>query len=77
MVVIISQELGGHDPRWVAAPQQKKYILYVYILLLLTRQSKVLLEKLISSEPVKKFPAFYGTRRFITACTIAHHLSLS
>ena len=26
---------------------------------------------------VKQFPAFYGTRRFITAFTLAHHLSLS
>jgi hypothetical protein len=29
------------------------------------------------SEPVKKFPAFYGTRRYITALIKAHHLSLS
>jgi len=26
---------------------------------------------------IKKFPAFYGTPRFITALTSAHHLSLS
>jgi hypothetical protein len=26
--------------------------------------------------PVKKFPAIYGTRRFITAFTSARHLSL-
>jgi hypothetical protein len=30
-----------------------------------------------SSQPVKKFPAFYGTRRFITAFRRAHHLSRS
>ena len=35
------------------------------------------LEKLTCSHLVKKFPAFYGTRRFITAFTNAHHLSLS
>ena len=29
--------------------------------------SRVLLEKLTVSQLVKKFPAFYGTRRFITA----------
>ena len=28
-------------------------------------------------QPVKKFPAFYGTRRFITALTSVRHLSLS
>jgi len=26
---------------------------------------------------VKKFPTFYGTRKFITVLTSAHHLSLS
>ena len=29
---------------------------------------------LIGSQLVKKFPAFYGTRRFITAFTKARHL---
>ena len=37
----------------------------------------VLLEKLTVTQLVKKFPAFYGTRRFITAFTRARHLSLS
>jgi hypothetical protein len=44
---------------------------------LLTPWSRVLLEKLIVLQLVKKFPAFYGTRRFITAFITAHHLSLS
>ena len=35
------------------------------------------LEKLTGLQLVKKFPAFYGTRRFITAYTSARHLSLS
>ena len=35
------------------------------------------LEKLTGSQLVKKFPAFYGNRRFITAFTRARHLSLS
>ena len=39
--------------------------------------STVLLENLTVSQLVKKFPAFYGTRRFITAFAIAHHLFLS
>jgi len=39
--------------------------------------NKVLLEKLTVSQLVKKFPAFYGTRRFNTASTSARHLSLS
>ena len=33
--------------------------------------------KLTGFQVVKKFPAFYGTRRFITAFTSARHLSLS
>jgi len=43
----------------------------------LTPQSRVLLEKLTGPQLVKKFPAFYGTRRFITVFTRARHLSLS
>ena len=44
---------------------------------LLTPWSRALLEKLASLQLVKKFPAFYGTRRFLTAPTSARHLSLS
>ena len=43
----------------------------------LTAWSRVILEKLTGSQPVKEFPAFYGTRMFITAFTSARHLSLS
>ena len=44
---------------------------------LLTPWSRVHLEKLASLQLVKKFPAFYGTRRFLTELTSARHLSLS
>jgi len=43
----------------------------------LTPWSRVLLKKLTDSLLVKKFPAFCGNRRFITAFTNALHLSLS
>ena len=43
----------------------------------LTPWSTVLLEKLTGSQLVKKFNAFYGTRRLITAFTSARLLSLS
>ena len=43
---------------------------------LLTPWSTVL-QKLTGFQIVKKFPTFYGTRRFITAFTSACHLSLS
>jgi len=42
----------------------------------LNPRSIVLLEKLTGSQLVKKIPAFYGIRRFITACTSEHHLPL-
>ena len=38
---------------------------------------RALLEKLTSLQLVKKFPAFHGTRRFITALTSVRQLSLS
>ena len=44
---------------------------------LLTPWCRVLLEKLTGLQLVKKFPAFYGTRRFITTLTSVRHLSLS
>ena len=44
---------------------------------LLTPCSRALLEKLTGFQLVKKFPAFYGTRSFITAFTSVRHLSLS
>jgi len=44
---------------------------------LLAPWSRVLLEKLIGFQLTKKFSAFYGTKRFITAVTSASHLSLS
>ena len=44
---------------------------------LLTPWCRVLLEQLNGLQIVEKFPAFHGTRRFITALTSVHHLSLS
>ena len=44
---------------------------------LVTPRSRVLLKKLTSFQLVKKYPAFYGTRRFITAFTSSRHLFLS
>ena len=44
---------------------------------LLTPWCRVLPEQLTGLQLVKKFPAFHGTRRFITALTSIRHLSLS
>ena len=55
------------------------YVTYLLYLLtyLPTPCSRVLLEKLTGLQLVKKLPAFYGTRRFITIFTSARQLSLS
>jgi flagellar basal body-associated protein FliL len=52
-------------------------IIIIIIIIIITPASRVLLERLTGSQLVKKFPTFYGTRRFITAFTSARHLSLS
>ena len=44
---------------------------------LLTPWCRVLLEQLTGLQLVKKFPAFHGTQRFITALTSFRHMSLS
>ena len=51
--------------------QQQQFITY-----LLTPWCRVLLEKLNGLQLVKKFSAFHGTRRFITALTSVRRLSL-
>jgi hypothetical protein len=51
--------------------------LHYLLTYLLTPWSRVLLEKLTGLQLVKKFPAFYGTRRFTTALTSTRHLFLS
>jgi len=44
----------------------------------LTPWSRVLLEKLIVTQLVKRFLTFYGTQRFITVFTrVYHHCTLS
>jgi hypothetical protein len=48
----------------------------LHVTYLLTPLSRVL-EKLTGLQLAKKFPTFYGTRRFITAFKSAHYLSLT
>jgi len=56
-----------------------KYITYLltYLRAYLLHGAETFFEKLTGLQLFKKFPAFYGTRRFITAFTSARHLSLS
>jgi len=67
--------MGGHVNRNMQSGLQTQInCIYTY---LLTPWCRVLLEKLTGLQLVKKFPAFPGTRRFITAVTSIRHLSLS
>ena len=52
------------------------YLTYL-VTYLISPRCTVLLEQLTGLQLVKKFPAFHGTRRFITALTSVRHLSLS
>ena len=74
--------LPGFDPR-TAQPVASRYTdyatrptIYTYTYLL-TYQWCIVLQKLTGLKLVKKFPAFHGTRRFITALTSVRQLSLS
>ena len=57
--------IGSHYSAGHATVLQLTYVLTY----LLTPGCRVLLEKLTGLQVVKKFPAFHGTRRFITALT--------
>ena len=51
--------------------------LLTYLLTYLLHGAESFLLQLTGLQLVKKFPAFHGTRRFITAFTSVRHLSLS
>ena len=70
------QNLG--DSGMISLLQLYPKLQFTYLLTyLLTPWSKVVPEKLKGSHLVKKFLAFYRTRKFITAFTSTRHLSLS
>ena len=63
---------------FILSPLINQFIFSAYLLTyLLTPCRTVLLEKLTVPQLVKKFPAFYVNRWFITTFTTARHLSLS
>ena len=70
--------MGTRSRRWVSYLWYWRQMLVKTILTYwLTPWRIFLLEKLIGLQLVKKFPAFHGNRRFITALTSVRHLSLS
>ena len=52
-------------------------IIIIIIIIMIISWCRVLPAKLTGPQLVKKLPAFYVTRRFITPFTRAHHLSRS
>ena len=68
--------VGLHSPN-VFRDVSEALPTYACLLTYLLHGVRVLLEKLTGFQLVKKFPAFHGTRRFITTFTSARHLSLS
>ena len=71
-IYIYSKKMMHLVKRFEACSKHNHLLTY-----LLTPRCRVLLEKLTGLYLVKKFPAFHGTRRFITALTSFRHLSLS
>jgi len=71
------QQMKRRDIREWIKMKGKSNKLSIILTYLLIPRSRVLLEKLTGLQLVKKFPAFYGTRRFITSSTSARHLYLS
>jgi len=60
--------------QWPVTITTKHTYLLTY---LLTPWCRVLLKQLTGLQLIKKFPAFHGTRRFITTLTRVRHVSLS
>ena len=72
----VTSKIPVISPRICIRPADLKKLPYE-LTSLLTPRCRVVLQKLAGLQLVKKFPAFHGTRRFITALTSVRHLSLS
>jgi hypothetical protein len=79
--VVLCRQRSCDEPMCCPQLYLKSYLptyLLTYLLnYLLTPWSRIPLEKLTGLQLVKKFPAFYGTQKIITAFTSARHLSLT
>jgi hypothetical protein len=64
-------------PSYIGYKNEFTFLYQRYVYLLIHSMQQNLLVKLTGLQLVKKFPAFSITRKFITAFTIARHLSLS
>jgi hypothetical protein len=84
MMIMIVVKGGGHIVvYWIGeiitaiAAYMCNWLIIYLLTHFLTPLITVLLEKLTGFQLAKKFPTFYGTRKFITAFTSARHLSIS
>jgi hypothetical protein len=76
---------GNPTVTWKTAEGQRRfttghirtYLLTYLLTYLFNPWSRIALENLSGLQLVKKFPAFYGILKFITAFTSVRHLSLS
>jgi hypothetical protein len=67
--VVVTSGVGLSDGHWMYQVTYNKYLhIYMYTTIMYETHS----EKLMVTQLVKKHPAFYGTRRFITVFTRAH-----
>jgi hypothetical protein len=76
-LILTSMYTCHMDSRWYALDSHVVILTYLVVACLLTPWSRVRPEKLIGSQLVNKFLAFYGTRNFISSFTSPRHLSLA
>ena len=75
---MFKRKISYNGCKFMGSENSTPYLVsYMKLTYLLTPWCRVLLEKLTGLQLVKKFSEFHGTRRFITALTSVHHLSLS
>jgi hypothetical protein len=74
-VLLHSSQINCENSLYVGLQIHKQ--LYIYNANIATPWSRVLHVKLTVTQLIKKFPTFYGTRKFIAVFTWAHHWSLS
>ena len=74
LTAMFTRKSARHSQRFLLTIENLLTYLLTY---LLTPWCRVLLEQLNVLQLDKKFPAFHGTRRFITELTTVRHLSLS
>jgi len=74
-IVELHNTVAGNNVQLLLLPWKRNNVMFTLLLLNYSMEQGPSCEAVCMS--VKKFPAFYGTRKFITAFASARHLSLS